>query len=295
MRHGGGRRSDPIGREAKTMEADKSGPDDEPGISREEREDVEEHQKLRAPLVYEIIRAEGEKELRRPVASLWWSGVAAGLGISFSVVAEGLLHRHLPDAPWRPLVENLGYCFGFLIVVLGRLQLFTENTITAVLPLAKTRTARNFLLTGRLWGVVFAANMVGTMLFALSAVFVGLYTADQLGGLFAIAHHLMAKTPMEMLWHAVPAGFLVAAMVWMMPSAEGSEFWVILSITYLIALGDFAHVIAGSAEAFLLLLSGEIGVVKTLFGFLVPTFVGNVLGGTLLFALLAYGQVKEEL
>ena len=84
-------------------------------------------------------------------------------------------------------------------------------------------------------------------------------------------------------------------MVWMMPSAEGSEFWVILAVTYLIALGDFAHVIAGSAEAFLLLLSGEIGLVKTLFGFLVPAFVGNVLGGTILFAVLAYAQVKEEL
>lgn len=265
------------------------------GISREEREDVEEHQKLRAPLVYEIIRTEGEEELRRPLVSLWWSGVAAGLGISFSVVAEGILHRHLPDAPWRPLVENFGYCFGFLIVVLGRLQLFTENTITAVLPLAKTRTARNFLLTARLWGVVFAANMAGTMLFALSAVFVGLYSSDQVAGLLEVSHHLMAKTPMEMLWHAVPAGFLVAAMVWMMPSAEGSEFWIILSITYLIALGDFAHVIAGSAEAFLLLLSGEIGIAQTLFGFLVPAFVGNVLGGTILFTVLAYGQVKEEL
>ena len=265
------------------------------GVSPEEMEDVEERQKLRAPLVYEIIRTEGEEELRRPLDSLWWSGVAAGLGISFSVVAEGILHSHLPDAPWRPLVENFGYCFGFLIVVLGRLQLFTENTITAVLPLAKARTARNFWLTGRLWGVVFVANMAGTMLFALSAVFVGLFTADQLAGLFEIAHHLMAKSPMEMLWHAVPAGFLVAAMVWMMPSAKGSEFWVILAVTYLIAIGDFAHVIAGSAEAFLLLLSGEIGIVQTLLGFLLPAFIGNVLGGTILFTVLAYAQVKEEL
>lgn len=270
-------------------------PEEKSGISREEMEDVEEHQKLRPPLVYEIIRAEGEEELKRPLVSLWWSGIAAGLGISFSVIAEGILHRHLPDAPWRPLIENFGYCFGFLIVVLGRLQLFTENTITAVLPLAKERTWRNLLLTARLWGVVFAANMVGTMLFALSAVFVGLYSSDQVAGFVEISHHLMEKTPMEMLWHALPAGFLVAAMVWMMPSAEGSEFWIIIAATYLIALGDFAHVIAGSAEAFLLLLSGEIGLGQTLFGFLLPAFVGNVMGGTILFALLAYAQVKEEL
>ena len=276
-------------------QAESLAPDKTSGLSRDEKEDIEERRKLRAPLVYEIIRAEGEEELTRPLASLWWSGLAAGLGISFSVVGEGILHRHLPDTPWRPLVENFGYCFGFLIVVLGRLQLFTENTLTAVLPLAKQTTCRNFLLTARLWGVVFAANMAGTMLFAISAVFVGLYSSDQVAGFMEVSHHLMAKTPAEMLWHALPAGFLVAAMVWMMPSAEGSKFWIIVAATYLIAIGDFAHVIAGSAEAFLLLLSGEIGLGQTLFGFLLPAFVGNVLGGTILFALLAYAQVKEEL
>ena len=270
-------------------------PEKQDGISREDVEEIEEHQKLRAPVVYEIISTEGEQELDRPLASLWWSGVAAGIALSLSVVAEGILHQHLPDRAWRPLVENFGYCFGFLIVVLGRLQLFTENTITAILPLVKTRNLRCLVLTARLWGVVFAANLVGTMLFAAAAVYIGLFSADQVAGFIAVSENLISKTPMEMLWHAVPAGFLVAAMVWMMPSAEGSEFWVIVAATYLIALGDFGHVIAGSAEVFLLLLSGDIGLTKTVFGFLVPAFVGNVMGGTILFALLAYAQVQKEL
>ena len=264
-------------------------------LSHEEAQDVETLQRLRAPVVYEVIRREGEEELTRPVGSLWWSGIAAGVGISTSVVAEGLLHDNLPDSSWRPLIENFGYCIGFLIVILGRLQLFTENTITAVLPLAAERTRRNFLYTARLWGTVFAANLVGTFAFAAATVFAGIFPADQLEAFREISHHLMLKAPMEMLLHAVPAGFLVAALVWMMPSSEGSEFWVILTMTYLIALGDFAHVIAGSAEAFLLLLSGEIGLAKTVFGFVVPAFVGNVIGGTALFAVLAYAQVKKEL
>ncbi|MEQ9608561.1 MAG: formate/nitrite transporter family protein [Kiloniellaceae bacterium] len=265
------------------------------GISRQEQEDVQQHQKLRAPVIYEIISAEGEEELHRPLVSLWWSGIAAGLCISLSIVAEGLLHRYLPDTPWRPLIENFGYCFGFLIVVLGRLQLFTENTITAILPLAKARSGRSLWLTARLWGVVFAANLVGTLLFAFAAVFVGLFADDQLAAIVEISNSLMVKTPWEMLWHSLPAGFLVAAMVWMMPNAKGSEFWVIVALTYLIALGDFGHVIVGSAEVFILLLIGEIGLTKMFFGFLLPAFVGNVVGGTILFALMAYAQVKEEL
>ena len=264
-------------------------------LSKAELEEIEEHLRLRVPLVYHVIRAEGSEELARPLSSLWWSGVAAGLSISMSVVVEGLLLKKLPDTTWRSLVVNFGYCTGFLIVVLGRLQLFTENTITAVPPLLLRPSYRNFVLVARLWTIVFAANLVGTLIFAFAARYFGIFTAEQTEGFLLVSRHFMEKGALQMLLHGIPAGFLIAAMVWMIPSAKGFEFFVITLITYAIALGDFSHVIAGSAEAFLLLAFGEIGVWKTLGGFLLPTFVGNVLGGTVLFTLLAYGQVKEEL
>lgn len=264
-------------------------------LSTKESEDVEDRLRLRARVVYEIVRAEGDEELERPIVSLWWSGLAAGLAISMSVVAKGLLYEYLPDAPWRPLVSNFGYCAGFLIVVLGRLQLFTENTITAVLPLLSDPSRRSFFLTGRLWGVVFAANMVGTLIFALAVSYGGIFPAEHTEPFLEISRHFMAKTPAQMFLHGIPAGFLIAVMVWMIPSAQGADFLVITLITYLIALGDLAHVVAGAAEAFLLLLHGEIGLWQTIGGFLVPTLIGNVVGGTALFTLLAYGQVKEEM
>lgn len=264
-------------------------------LSAEEVEDVEQRLRLRAPVVYQIVKQEGEEELARPLASLWWSGLAAGLGISMSVVTEGLLHRHLPDAPWRPLVENLGYCVGFLIVVLGRLQLFTENTITAVLPLMIERSRRNVYLLLRLWAVVFLANIVGTFLFAAAVTHGGLFGEDQVEAFREISRHFMLKDAAEMALHGIPAGFLIAAMVWMIPSAENAEFWVITAITYLIALGDLSHVVAGSTEAFLLLIHGEISLWTTFGTFMFPTLFGNVVGGTVLFTMLAYGQVKEEL
>jgi formate/nitrite transporter FocA (FNT family) len=175
------------------------------------------------------------------------------------------------------------------------LQLFTENTITAVLPLLADRTGRNLYLTARLWAVVFGANLVGTFGFALAATYGGIFPVDQLEPFLEISRHFMAKSPSEMLLHGIPAGFLIAVMVWMIPSAEGAGLWVVTMATYLIALGDLTHVVAGSTEAFLLLVNGEIGIWKTVGGFLVPTFVGNVIGGTVLFTLLAYGQVREEI
>lgn len=250
--------------------------------------------RLTARAVYQAIRRDGEDELQRPFGSLWWSGLAAGIVISASVFAKGLLHLELPDTAWRPLLENFGYCVGFLIVVLGRMQLFTENTITVVLPLMAERTSRVFYYTLRLWLVVFAANLAGTLIAVLFAYF-GFATPEQLDSFRAVSRPLMEKSWIEMLVHGIPAGFFVAAMVWMLPNSRSFEIWVVVLMTYLIVLGDFAHVVVGSAEAWLLLLAGEIGAFKALWGFLVPAFIGNVIGGTALFSLLAYAQVRQEI
>lgn len=251
--------------------------------------------RLHSTEVYETVRRDGEEELRRPLVSLWWSGVAAGLAISSSLVAEGMLHKHLPEAEWTVLISSFGYAVGFLIVVLGRLQLFTENTITAILPLLAEPSRRCLWQTGRLWGVVLCANLVGTGAAAAIAVVLGIADEAQLRALVEVALPVAEKDAMETLVTGIPAGFLIAAMVWMLPSSRSFEFWVILTVTYVIGIAGFSHVIAGSTEAYLLIFEGRMTLVQGLFGFLLPCFAGNVIGGSLLFALLAYGQVKEEI
>jgi formate-nitrite transporter family protein len=109
-------------------------PDKPQGLTHGERQDVEELSAPRSPVIYEVVRQQGEDELRRPDGSLFWSGIAAGLTIMASVIAQGALRQKLPDAPWREAVSSLGYSVGFLMVILGRMQLFTEQTIVTVLP-----------------------------------------------------------------------------------------------------------------------------------------------------------------
>ncbi|MGI4799523.1 MAG: formate/nitrite transporter family protein, partial [Janthinobacterium lividum] len=99
-------------------------------VSEPEREAVEKYSRPNAALIHEIIRAEGESELDRSILALLLSGLAAGLAMGLSLITEGLLRAHLPEAPWRELVSKIGYAVGFLVVVLGRQQLFTENTLT---------------------------------------------------------------------------------------------------------------------------------------------------------------------
>jgi formate-nitrite transporter family protein len=261
----------------------------------EDQAEVDEHRSLRAPVLYEIIRQEGVEELSRPATSLWWSGVAAGIAISTSVYCEGFIRSHLPDADWRPLIENFGYCVGFVIVILGGFQLFTEQTVTAVLPVLHEPTARNFSRTARLWTIVFLANMSGTFFAALLGLVVGWVHPENLQSALDVSRHFADQHPLKILLLGMPAGFFIAALVWILPSCKGNEFWVIMLLTYMIALGDLTHVVAGSAEVFLLMLIGEETILNGLFGIILPALVGNIAGGTVLFSLIAYGQVKEEL
>jgi formate/nitrite transporter FocA (FNT family) len=265
------------------------------GVTEREAEDIEERARLRPPVIYEIVRREGDAEMARPALSLWWSGIAAGLSISFSLLAEAMFYSHLPDTKWRPLISSLGYPFGFLIVVLGRQQLFTENTVTVVLPVAAKFTWANVQRLLRMWAIVFAANMVGTLIAASFWAFTPVLTPELRQAMFALSRELMTIGPFAMLIKGIAAGFLIAAMVWLLPSAEGTQFHVVALLTYLISAGSFTHIVAGSVDAFFLVVSGQLGFGSMLIGFTLPVLFGNVIGGTALFALLSYAQVMREM
>lgn len=253
-------------------------------------------QRLSARAVYQSIRRDGEQEMARPIGSLWWSGLAAGITIATSLFAKALLYHALPDGGWRLPIADLGYCLGFVLVVIGRMQLFTENTITVVLPLMADTSRRALFCTLRLWSVVFLANMAGTAIAAGFALLLGHANPGQLGALQYVAMSgVLGHSWIDVLILAIPAGFFVAAFVWMLPNARGFDIWVIVLPTYLIAIGGFAHVVVGASEVWLLVFSGQLAILDGLWGYIVPALIGNILGGTMLFSLLAYGQVRREI
>lgn len=270
-------------------------------ISREQNNkneaDAHEVARLRVPVVYTAIRQEGMDELSRPLESLWWSGVAAGLAIFLSVVGTGALTYYIGDEEGpSQLLKHFGYTMGFLAVILGRLQLFTENTITAVIPLLAYWTRRTFNRLIKLWFTVFMANMVGVFIAAAATVYGNIFPAGITEGIVEVSrHYIHHRTALDFFAQGVPAGFIVAGLVWMLPSSRGFEFFVIIIMTYLISLAGLTHVIAGSGEVFVMMLMGEISFADSVLVSILPTFAGNVLGGTALFALLAHAQVKEEI
>jgi formate/nitrite transporter FocA (FNT family) len=184
---------------------------------------------------------------------------------------------------------------GFLIVVLGRQQLFTENTLTPVLPLLHHRDGRTFARVLRLWALVLAANIAATWAIAFVLAHTDVFTGDVKGAFTEISRASLGEQFWSTVLKAIFAGWLIALMVWLLPAAEGMRPIVIIIVTYVVAIGGFAHIIAGSVDAFYLVEIGEAGWRDYVWRFFAPTLVGNIIGGVALVALLNYGQVAAEL
>jgi formate-nitrite transporter family protein len=259
--------------------------------TRVEKKQVEERVAIGAHVVYETIRREGEEELRRTPSALAWSAFAAGLSMGFSFIAEALLATYLPDQPWRHLIVRLGYSVGFLIVILGRQQLFTENTVTVVLPLLLRKDLSTLVRMLRLWVVVLVSNLVGTYLFALCIGKINLFDAHTQECLTQIGTSHIGASFGIVLVRAIFAGWLIALMVWLLPAAESARVSIIIIVTYLIGIGGFNHVIAGSTTMFYLIVTHSISWGTYTVQFFLPTLIGNILGGMALVSALGHAQV----
>jgi formate/nitrite transporter FocA (FNT family) len=267
-----------------------------PVVGADQEKDARKRASPSAAVVYEAIRTEGNDELGRSTAALGWSGIAAGLSMGFSLVAQGLLRAHLPDAPWTALLWRLGYTLGFLVVVLGRQQLFTENTLTAIIPLLAPNgggeSRRSKLINvARLWGVVLVANLLGALVFAWAVARTDAFSPEVRRAFDQIGVEAMRASAGSNVLRGVFAGWLIALMVWLLPVARASRVTVIVLITYVVGLGELTHVIAGAVEVFYLPFRGAAGFGGVLGRYVVPALIGNIIGGVTLTSALNHAQV----
>jgi formate-nitrite transporter family protein len=267
---------------------------DQPPVKEVEQKEILKRSGPESIVLHEAMVLKGEHELDRPAASLFWSGLAAGIAISASILAEGALHHRLPDMPWRELVTGWGYAFGFVIVIMGRLQLFTEHTVVAVTPALAEHSTGNWGKLARLWAIVFLANQIGAFVAALAYARFGLTGPELTAAMIEVSQKGADRDFAEMLLQAIPAGFIIAAIAWLIIAAKTGHFWVIALLAYLIAIGQFPHVVASACGAYMLALTGNAPLLWPITGFVLPSLIGNVIGGTGLFALLNYAQIKEE-
>ena len=262
-----------------------------PELTERQQQEAEDRTSVSAVVVHEAIRHDGEEELNRPASALAWSGLAAGMSMGFSFVGQALLRSYLPDQRWRPLLVRLGYPIGFLIVIIGRQQLFTENTLTAIIPLLARRNVETLVQVIRLWAVVLAANLVGAHLFAWVVGNTPMFNRDVQHAMLQLATQAADVTFGSAVLRGIFAGWLIAMVVWMLAAIDTGRIAVIVIITYLVGLSELTHIIAGSVEVLFLAMVGARSWWSIVEGYLVPTLLGNIIGGVSLTAAVNHAQV----
>lgn len=265
-----------------------------PGLSADEEQEVSLNQPPRAAVLHEIIRYQGDQELERTLAALWWSALAAGLSMGLSLMAMGLFYARLPEGDSAQVIASIGYSAGFLAVILARQQLFTENTLTAVLPIMTSPTLANFGRLLRLWSVVLLGNLAGTLLVAWVMLELPIFDSKTDVAFLEIGRKVMKNDVSQMFAKGIVSGWMIATMVWMIPSMEHAKIWIILMITYLMALGDFTHIVAGSVEVSYLVWAGDETWRSFWLEFALPTLTGNIIGGSFIFGLISHAQVRSD-
>jgi formate-nitrite transporter family protein len=263
-------------------------------LDEDQQRQAASHASPQAIVIHEVIREEGEVEIRRSFGALFWSGTAAGLSMGFSLLTLAMLKSYLPETRWAEIVAAPGYCVGFIIVILGRQQLFTESTLTAMLPLFVQRNFSTFLAVMRLWGIVLAANLLGTTLVARLLSIPGVFDPAIFENMRHIGMEITQEGNFAGILKAIFAGWLIALMVWVLPSARSARLFVILILTFVVAVGHFPHIVAGSVEAAFAVFAGDAGISQYFTGFLLPTLLGNTIGGVALAALLNHAPLADE-
>lgn len=268
---------------------------DSPHLDEGEQDQAADHSSPHALVIHEIVREEGETALERTSIALTWSALAAGLSMGFSFLTMAVIRAALPDATWAPLLASFGYSIGFVIVVLGKQQLFTESTLTVILPVLVRRDVKTLLGALRVWGIVLPVNLVGTAIFAWLLSVPDLFEAPVIDAMHTIARDTVAHSFGITFLKALFAGWLIALMVWLLPSARHARLLVIILITYVVSITKLSHIIAGSVESIFGVINGDVSMKAYLLHFLLPTLLGNIVGGISLVGLLNHAAIAPEI
>ncbi len=249
------------------------------------------HDIFSADETFQRLTATALHEFGRTPRQLWFSGLGAGLALGAVFMGRIAVAAGVGDP--ELLSANLLYPIGFMIVVVGRYQLFTENTLTP-LTLVLTRLASIPSLL-RLWGVVLVANLVG-------AGAIGAFLA--LGGVLEerivemgveVATHALETPVMHLFTRGIIAGALVAALVWLTHSVREATARVLLiyGIFLLIPTAGLFHVVTGFVEVAFGVVEG-VGTWGQAAGFVLAVGLGNTVGGVMVVTLLNFGQTRER-
>jgi formate/nitrite transporter FocA (FNT family) len=241
--------------------------------------------------IYEQVSRNARHELDRAALGLFISGLAGGITMGLTAMSTSIVIAELGQSSASKFIADLLYPIGFIAVILGRAQLFTENTLYPVALMLAER--RHGWRTLRLWAIVFPSNVLGAFLFALLAVRTGALRPEFVTAMTHMGVEAAAVTTSHVFWSGVIGGWIIALVAWLVSGSHSitGSVMLIWLLSFVVGLGGFAHCIATSGEILSAILDHQLALSRY-FAWLAPATLGNICGGVLLVTLLEYGQVK---
>ncbi len=250
-------------------------------------------QKLARPTahqIYQQVAASGRDEIKRSSSALAISGFAGGIFMGLTGLGTAVVLAMLGESAAAHFVAKLFYPLGFVVVILGRSQLFTENTLYPVALVLAER--RHLWATLRLWAIVLPSNILGAFTFALLCAHTAALQPPALHSLVTLGAEALAHPAAAIFWSGVFGGWIIATTAWLVSGSHSITGSVIIIwlLTSVVGLGNFAHCIATSGEILTTVLTGQASVAAYLH-WLLFAVLGNICGGVGLVTLIEYGQV----
>lgn len=249
--------------------------------------------------VKDIIREQLEKEVKeyhRDSKELFMSALAAGLEVGFSLFTMGVLYtlyvNYLNPSALHVLL-SFGYAIGFIFVIIGRSELFTEHTTLAIMPVLDGSISPKRLFG--MWGTVFSGNLLGGYFFAFLLTLIGPKMGIISNDAFYHLGYQMVKYDWKViLGSGIMAGWLMGLLSWLVTSSQEtiSRIFVVILVTTVIGLGGLHHSIVGSIEVFSGLLSSSKITVMDYSKFQLNATIGNLIGGTVFVAVLKFSLTR---
>jgi formate/nitrite transporter FocA (FNT family) len=241
--------------------------------------------------IFRGVEKNARDELRRSSNALAFSGLAGGLSMGLTGIAVAAAMVALDGLPAKDFVAYMLYPVGFIAVIIGRAQLFTENTLYPIALILSER--RHVADTARLWSVVFAGNVVGAIAFAALVI-----KTDALGQsihatLVQLGTVAAQGTNSHIFWSAVIGGWIIALVAWLVTASHWTigQIAVIWLLTFVVGIGHFSHCIASTGEIMSAVFAGAVPFSRYLLWLALAT-TGNIFGGVTIVTVLNFGQVK---
>lgn len=241
-----------------------------------------------ASAILEQVARTGREELDRSTKALAFSGLAGGFAMGLSWLSVAVVRAALGHDPSSEFVAQLFYPIGFIAVVIGRAQLFTENTLYPVVLMLEDRgCVRNTL---RLWSVVFGCNVLGALAFALIAEYTSALNPKTAQELIALGSSALGGNAAFFFWSGIIGGWLIALVAWMVSASHWTigQIAVVWLLTFIVGIGGFSHCIATSREILSAVVTGN-ATSGMYFHWLLFATLGNIVGGVTIVTLLNYG------